>query len=167
MTKFLYLLFILPLFFSCQSEKTISKYPAHVGDIQFDEKVDDANFKKCFVYPFSFQYYNFDGFQYKEEKLEIEKKLERLNLKSDKNPNGYITIRFIVNCEGKPGMFRIQQMNENYKATVFDKTFTNQLLEFTKSLNEWIPKEYLGIKINYYQYLTFKIKDGKISEILP
>ena len=52
MTKFLYLLFILPLFFSCQSEKTISKYPAHVGDIQFDEKVDDANFKKCFVYLF-------------------------------------------------------------------------------------------------------------------
>ena len=42
---------------------------------------------------------------------------------------------------------RFEQMNENYKATVFDKTFTNQLLEFTKSLNEWIPKEYLGIKI--------------------
>ena len=72
-----------------------------------------------------------------------------------------------MNCEGKTGMFRVQQMDENYKETFFDKRFTNQLLEFTKSLNEWIPKEYLGIKINYYQYLTFKIKDGKISEILP
>lgn len=167
MIKFLYILFLLPTFLSCQSEKSMSKYPAHVGDIQFDEKLDDSNFKTCFVNPFSFQYYNFDGFQYKGEKFEIEKKLERLNLKSDKNSNGYITIRFVVNCEGKPGMFRVKQMDENYKETVFDKTFTNQLLEFTKSLNEWIPKEYLGIKINYYQYLTFKIENGKVSEILP
>ena len=167
MIKFLFVLFLLPTLLSCQSEKSMSKYPAHIGDIQFDEKLDDSDFKKCFVDLGSFQYYNFDGFQYKGEKFEIEKKLERLNLKSDKNSNGYITIRFIVNCEGKPGMFRVQQMNENYKEIAFDKTLTDQLLEFTKSLKDWMPKEYLGIKINYYQYLTFKIKDGKISEILP
>ena len=167
MKHIFYILFLLPILFSCQSEKAVNVYPNQVGDIELDEKLDDSNFKKCFVDPFSFQYYNFDGFQYKGEKLEIEKKLEKSNLISDKNSTGYITIRFVVNCEGKTGMFRVQQMDENYKEKVFDKKFINQLLDFTKSLDGWIPQEYLGIKINYYQYLTFKIKDGKVSEILP
>lgn len=167
MKNILYILLILPIFFSCQTEKNMSKYPAHVGDIEFDKKLDGSDFKKCFVDFSSFQYYNFDGFQYKGEKIEIEKKLETLNLKSDESSNGYITIRFVVNCEGKPGMFRVQQMNEDYKEIEFDKTFTDQLLEFTKSLKDWIPQEYLGIKINYYQYLTYKITNGKVSEILP
>lgn len=161
------LFLILPLLFSCQTEKVVSKYPAQVGDIQFDEKIDAADFKKCLFDLSSFQYYNFDGFQYKGEKLEIEKKLEKLNLKNDKNSNGYVTIRFVVNCEGKAGMLRVQQMNENYKETTFDKKLIDQLLNLTKSLKDWFPKEYLGIKINYYQYLTFKIENGKISEILP
>ncbi|STD13574.1 hypothetical protein [Chryseobacterium carnipullorum] len=32
---------------SCQTEKNISQYPAIVGDIEFDEKLDDPAFKKC------------------------------------------------------------------------------------------------------------------------
>lgn len=167
MNKFFYILFLLPILFSCQSEKTLTVYPNHVGDIEFDESIDGSDFKKCFVDFSSFQYYNFDGLQYKGEKFEIEEKLEKLNLQTDKKSNGYVTIRFVVNCDGKTGMFRIQQMNENYTEKQFDKKFVDKLLNFTRSLNGWIPKEYSGIKINYYQYLTFKIQDGKIAEILP
>lgn len=162
-----YILFLLPILFSCQSEKNVTVYPNQVGDIVFDKNVDDSDFNKCFFEPISFQYYNFNGFPYKGEKFEVEKKLEELNLKSDKHSNGYVTIRFVVNCEGKTGMFRVQQMDENYKEKVFDKKIINQLLDFTKNLKDWIPQEYLGIKTNYYQYLTFKIQDGKISEVLP
>ena len=155
---------------SCQTEKgATSKYHAQVGDIIFDEKIDDVNFKKCISDDqFMFQYYNDSkGFQYKGEKYEIEKKLKSLNLKSLKKENGYITIRFLVNCEGKTGWFRMQQMNEDYKKYVFDEKLSNQLLIFTKSLNGWIPKEIEEKKIDYYQYLTYKIENGQVSEILP
>ncbi|MEG1590311.1 hypothetical protein [Chryseobacterium sp.] len=166
------LLFILliPLLASCQADKSaLSKYPVQVGDIVFDEKLDDKNFKKCNPKEsYGYQYYNDSkGFGYKGEKLKIEKELEALQLKSLGKENGYITIRFLVNCEGKTGLFRIEEMNEEYLKTNFDEKFLDALFKFTKNLNGWIPKEIQGKKIDYYQYLTFKIKHGEVSEILP
>ena len=160
---------LLPLFINCQAEKNrISKYPAQIGDIVFDENADEAEFKKCWPQDLSFQYYNDSkGVQYLGEKIKIERELKTLNLRDTNSSNGYITIRFVVNCAGKTGMFRIQEMNQNYEKFAFDKKFTHDILEFSKKLNAWIPKEYLGVKINYYQYLTFKIENGKVSEILP
>lgn len=170
MKNFLFLIFLIPFLSNCQSEKTaISKYPAKVGNIIFDEKVDDINFKRCISDDrFMYQYYNDSkGFQYKGEKYEIEKKLKSLSLKELSGKSGYITIRFVVNCEGKTGLFRMKQMNEDYKEFVFDEKLSNQLLIFTKSLNGWAPKEIEGKKIDYYQYLTYKIENGQVSEILP
>lgn len=169
MKNLLLLILLIPLFTNCQTEKaTVSKYPAHVGDIVFNENLDDPDFKRCLSEKFTFQYYNDSkGFQYKGEKIKIEKKIKSLDLKNDKNSNGYITIRFLVNCEGKTGMFRIQQMDDEYKEKPFDKNLSDQLLSFTKNLNGWIPKEYDGKKVDYYQYLTYKIENGKVSEILP
>lgn len=48
-----------------------------------------------------------------------------------------------------------------------DETIENKLLKFAKLLNGWMPKKIEGLKIDYYQYLTYKIEDGKVSEVLP
>lgn len=167
MLKIFKILFFLPLFLSCQTEKVVSKYPKFVGDIAYDEAID-GDFKKCGGHQnYSFQYYNSDGFQYSGEKFEIIQKLKTKNITSENRFNGYVTIRFMVNCEGKPGMFRIQEMNLEYKEARFDKTFGKKLLDFTKSLNGWISKRENGQKIDYYQYLTYKIENGQVVEILP
>ena len=107
---FLFLLF--PLFFSCQSEK-LTKLRSNVGDIKFDEKQDDKNFKICTSEVT--QYFSLEKkFQYKGEKLAIEEKFKKeFSQKLPGNENGYVTIRFIVNCEGKTGYFRVQEMNSN------------------------------------------------------
>ncbi|MBF8457601.1 hypothetical protein IV494_10465 [Kaistella sp. G5-32] len=169
MRNLLLILFMIPLLANCQSEKNaLSKYAANVGDIAFNQDTDGSDFKRCLSDDFTFQYYNdLKGFLYKGEKIEIERKLAALKLQDDRTENGYITIRFIVNCEGKTGLFRVQQMNENYQKFAFDKKFGDQLLKFTEKLDGWIPKEYEGRKLDYYQYLTFKIENGKVSEILP
>lgn len=140
-----------------------------VGDIDFDPQKDDINFKICDKnVSYSFQYYNDSkGFQYKGEKLAIEEKLKSLKIQGNENSNGYITVRFLVNCEGKAGLFRIQTMNFDYKEAAIDKNLEVQLLDFTKSLNGWIVKEINNKKIDYYQYITYKIEYGKVSEILP
>lgn len=170
MKNIFYILFLLPILFSCQSEKVVTVYPNHVGDIVFDKNQDNPDFKRCMDKDYGIQYYDYNnsnGLQYKGEKIEIIQALEKLKLSSSQKINGYITIRFLVNCEGKTGLFRIQQMNENYTEENFDKDFVNKLLNFTKSLDGWIPKEIQGTKLDYYQYLTYKITDGKVSEILP
>lgn len=153
---------------SCQGEKNMDRYKS-VGDIDFDPQKDDINFKICDKnVSYSFQYYNDSkGFQYKGEKLAIEEKLKSLKIQGNENSNGYITVRFLVNCEGKAGLFRIQTMNFDYKEAAIDKNLEVQLLDFTKSLNGWIVKEINNKKIDYYQYITYKIEYGKVSEILP
>lgn len=171
MKNFLFFLFLILLLSNCQTEKTtVSKYPVHVGNLEFDEKIDDPNFKRCLPDgSYAYQYYNGDssGIEYKGEKLEIIRKLEKENIQSSKDINGYITVRFVVNCEGKAGIFRMQQMDEEYRKKELDKKLSEQVLSFTQKLNGWIPKEIEGRKVDYYQYLTYKIKHGKVSEILP
>jgi hypothetical protein len=154
---------------SCQTEKTLSKYPLTVGDIEFDEKLDDPSFKKCTLEKLiSLQYYQGSKeFNYKGEKIAIIEKLQKENISSETKMNGYITVRFLVNCEGKTGLFRVQQMNAELKETVLDKELGDKLLRFTKSLDGFIPKEIKGFKAGYYQYLTYKIENGKVSEVLP
>ncbi|MBB6333282.1 hypothetical protein HNP24_004306 [Chryseobacterium sediminis] len=58
-------------------------------------------------------------------------------------------------------------MNQNLKETVLDEELENRLLQFTKSLGGRMPKEIKGLKVDYYQYLTYKIENGKVSEVLP
>ncbi|WP_165439400.1 hypothetical protein [Chryseobacterium phocaeense] len=58
-------------------------------------------------------------------------------------------------------------MNTELKETAPDKILGEKLLRFTKSLDGWLPKEIRGLKTGYYQYLTYKIEDGKVSEVLP
>ncbi|MGN7866415.1 hypothetical protein [Chryseobacterium sp. 22458] len=154
---------------SCQAEKGSGKYPVTVGNIEFDEKLDDPVFRKC--YPekqIDVQYYQgTKEFDYKGEKIAIIEKLTNEKISSESKINGYITVRFLVNCEGKTGLFRIQQMNADLKEAVLDKELGDKLLRFTKSLDGWMPKEIKGLKIGYYQYLTYKIENGKVSEVLP
>jgi hypothetical protein len=156
---------------SCQTEKAVKKYPNTVGDIEFDEKLDDAGFKKCGSEKwghFSFQYYQgTKEYSYKGEKIAIVEKLKKENIYSEKKIDGYITVRFLVNCEGKTGLFRLQHMSPDLKETVLDEELENKLLQFTKSLDGWMPKEIKGLKVDYYQYLTYKIENGKVSEVLP
>ena len=168
MKNLFYTISLLPILFSCQSEKSVIVFPNQIGDIVFDKNIDNPKFKRCMDKDYGIQYYNDSkGYQYKGEKIAIIEELEKLNFTSSKKTNGYITIRFVVNCEGKTGLFRVQQMNEHYQEENFDKDFSIKLLNFTKSLNGWFPKESRGTKLDYYQYLTYKITDGKVSEVLP
>jgi len=159
------ILFIPP--FTLAQSNDQSKYPDHVGDIAFNPKIDDPSFKICNERS-HYQYYNFgNGVQYKGEKPAIEDHFKELHLNKLQGETGYITIRFVVNCEGKTGRFRVQEMNTEYQSRNFNKPLVAQILALTKQLNGWIPGVDTGYKVDYYQYLTFKLENGKLLEILP
>ncbi len=145
-----------------------SNYPRHVGDIAFDAGRDDATFRLCDENRAK-QYYNFQkGLMFKGEKDDLDRYFkEHFQVQKKKKETGYITIRFVVNCEGKTGMFRVKGIDFDYKMKQFDSKMIEQLLLLTQKLDGWMIGEIDGKVYDYYQYLTFKIENGQLIEIMP
>lgn len=80
---------------------------------------------------------------------------------------GMITYRFVINCEGLAGRFVCQAYDFDYQKMDLDTLTQNQLLNQLKALEEWQPTVIRGEKRDAYAYLTFKIKDESIIDILP
>jgi len=157
---------------SCNSSQTNEQdrleYKRWVGDIEHSESLDATEFELCNEDSKVYQYFNDgNGLEYEGEKIAIIDSFQSQYQESQKGESGYIRIRFIVNCNGETGRFRILGMDEDYELRHFHKSISNALLKITKSLNNWKPKLINNQPIDYYQHLIFKIKDGKILEILP
>lgn len=145
-------------------------YSRHVGDIEYDALTDDSTFNRCHPEKYTAQYFNFaNGFRYKGEKRElIDLFQSQYEPVKRKGQDGYIRIRFVVNCEGQSGQFRVLESDKNFEPHKFHFKVVNQLLEITKSLDGWlvVSDEPNGPR-DYYQYLIFKINDGKIEDLMP
>lgn len=157
---------------SCQSEKkTIEKvdYLRWVGDIEQNDHIDEIGFETCNGDSEILQYFNLgEGPVYSGEKSNI---LHTFNSSyqpvSNKDQSGLIRIRFIVNCEGKAGRFRVLQSDFDYQEKEFDGEIVTQLLSITKGLKNWKVLVRNGVPVDYYMYLIFKIKEGQLIDILP
>ncbi|MEJ7646231.1 MAG: hypothetical protein WKF87_16665 [Chryseolinea sp.] len=143
-------------------------YPSQVGDIASDLTVDDPDFTLCDERQV-YQYYNFGkGLQYNGEKIKINQHFkDGYKIQHQKMESGFLTIRFVVNCQGKTGRYRAYGMDNDYHEKTFDQDLTVQLLTLTKKLDGWIPGALEGKTYDYYQYLTFKIENGELREIMP
>ena len=158
----------------CQEQKiTNSLYPSSIGNIEFNPDLDKKDFQLCNPkYDIQYYYWKKDA-NYEKDKGVIEKEFkEKYKPKNVKKESGLIRIRFIINCKGETDRFRILSMDENYQVKSFDKSISDQLLQISKNLRGWIPKNFTSktnevFSYDYYQYLIFKIKDGQITEILP
>ncbi len=156
------------LFASCQTENNTlqkEKYLRYVGDIKYDNLLDNEDFTLCHEEEKAYQYFNFGkGPLYTGEKLRILQTFETQYQPIDKEEeSGWIRIRFLVNCQGKAGRFRMIQSDFDYQEKEFDERIVTQLLAITKNIQYWQGFE----PVDYYMYLIFKMKDSKIIEILP
>jgi hypothetical protein len=114
-------------------------------------------------------YYSVDG-KYPMSSPNLVKKAEDfLKNKPKYDVSGYITLRFMVNCEGKTSFYKVMQTDEKYATTHFDKNLVNDLYAFVQTLDQWKKcKSRNGNEpINYKAYLSFKFKNGKIVNIIP
>ncbi|MTI20377.1 hypothetical protein E1176_05020 [Fulvivirga sp. RKSG066] len=168
----LHFLALLLVIAGCNSEQTTREtkpsYNRYVGDINFDSSTDDADFLVCNGDENVIQYFNSgNGLQYKGEKIAIYEAFNKSYEPVDTDESGWVRVRFIVNCEGKTGRFRLLSSDFNYQEKTFDSEITDQLLSIAQKLTGWraLPGKQGGL--DYYQYLTFKIEKGHIIEILP
>lgn len=162
------ILILFATLFSCSESKKQLEYFNDLGEIPFNEKLDNPSFKVChedITFPFN---YGGIGLVYEGEKKELVSIIRnKFNYPKTKGQNGFITIRFIINCEGKTGRFRVTEMGFDLKPKEFDKKISKQILEIIKSLDGWKPFERNDKTWDYRQYLSFKFKDGQLKEILP
>lgn len=152
---------------SCSNDREESDYLRWVGDSSYDPE-KDGDFQICGNENFVLQYFHLDnGIQYQGEKIELERLFNENYQAVQVNQSGWIRIRFIVNCQGMAGRFRIIGADVDYQELVFDERITDQLLAITKSLEDWVIQSKDGQPRDYYQYLIFKIYRGELVELLP
>lgn len=82
---------------------------------------------------------------------------------------GYITFQFKIDCTGKKlRRTQVLQTDETYKNFHFDRELVNELYLFLNSLDKWkIAKNKEGQNFVYKAFITFKINNGKVCNIIP
>jgi hypothetical protein len=109
--------------------------------------------------------------KYPENSLTLKNECNLFLKKSNKSysGSGYITFRFKIDCEGKiANNLEILQVDEEYKKKLFETRLINDLFLFIKTLSKW--KIAISKSEKYYSYntyLTFKINNGEITNIIP
>ncbi len=144
-----------------------TKYPTYIGYIDQDTALRNDVHELCGEKRI---YYVYNGASYRA--FSTNKGFFRKNiLKNYKNEayidSGYLNFRFLVNCEGKPGWFEIIQTDLNLNETKLDQGMVSQLLELTSQASHWNILDVDGTAINYYMYISYRIENGAIVEILP
>ena len=94
--------------------------------------------------------------------------LSRKNIKI--KGSGYLTFKFMIDNEGKVNYTKFTQLDENYKPTKFNKKAIIAIYEYIKTLDKWKKVLYDGDEntpISYISFMSFKIENEKIINIIP
>lgn len=81
--------------------------------------------------------------------------------------SGYLTFRFIINCEGETGWFVIEEADLDYQRITFRNETREHLLKILQTYPQWQATEIRGDIRDAYAYITFKLDHGQIIELLP
>ena len=97
----------------------------------------------------------------------VQKFLEGQSFRSDQN--GFITFRFIISCEGQIVRFaEVLQTDENYTKNAFEDHLIRELYRFTLELKRWkVIRNKEGRAYPYRSFITFKIKNGFVENVIP
>jgi len=138
-----------------------------VFHIPFDPKLDDPAFSLCEIESLH-PYYSTNARNRKDKRELVGYFTASFkDVKGTETQSGFVVIRFIINCQGQTGRFRIESFDKNYHPLTFNKGITDQLLARTKNLKDWIPGQYENRMFDSYFYFCFKIKNGKLIDVLP
>ncbi|MFK7952973.1 MAG: hypothetical protein AB8B73_09020 [Ekhidna sp.] len=157
------------LMLGCSSKEThkkpADKYSHDIGDILFNPDLDNPNFKICDSTNISTSR---RGLIYLGGNGSVENAIKQSFVfePSFQSFNGFITIRFIVNCELESDRFRAESMDYYFVEKDCPKELENHLLQITRGLDEWTYSSPKHEVLDHAKYLNFKIKEGRIENVL-
>ncbi len=141
------------------------RYTQRIAYIDSDTTILSKNFKTCGEY--IFDYYNPERARYSDGKNGLRKFIVNNFNTKNYTDSGYLNIRFVINCEGETGRYVVYENDLNLVPKKFDPQLTKELLKLTLSLKKWNPNIINGNKVDSYMYISYRIEDGKITEIIP
>ena len=83
-----------------------------------------------------------------------------------KSFNGYIVIRFLVNCEGKAGRYRAQSLNLDFSPLNAPSDLLDYSVELVEKWDNWTRTTGNDNKKEYSKFINLKIKNGEIQHVL-
>ncbi len=92
---------------------------------------------------------------------------KKLNPKKLKNESGYLTYRFVINCEGASGRFVVESADLDFNRKEFDTETVEHLYDIVSKERDWEHCHGNYYNLDAYAYITFKLKNGEIIELLP
>jgi hypothetical protein len=153
------------IFVLCSCEQKNKKYIHDIGYVDPNTSFGDKDFKTCKEEIYEYYSSEPEGGYIHGKKALRDAVLKKYSVQLKES--GYLTFRFVVNCEGKAGRYMIIQNNLDLEPKVFDEDLTSQLLTITQGLKEWRPVVLENEPRDYNMYITYKLLNGKIIEILP
>ncbi|MEL6969237.1 MAG: hypothetical protein AAFO02_03630 [Bacteroidota bacterium] len=100
-------------------------------------------------------------------KRRLWKLFEQLDPKLLNGQSGYLTFRFVINCEGVAGYFITEEAGLDFVRKRFPEPLVRHVFDLLRQFQAWQPTEARGEVYDSYAYITLKLKDGKLVEILP
>lgn len=81
--------------------------------------------------------------------------------------SGYITFRFIVDCQGhREPRTQVLQTDASYRRFAFPPALVTTLYAYLQTLAEWRVGQ-AAHPVRYITYLNFKMQDGKVVAVTP
>ena len=168
-----FFLFGILLFASCKNvgdkKPKPLEFPEYTHNVEYIDSTKarlSKGFKVCNE-NFIAQYYNPEKATYSKTK----KGLRDFILSNYENrgytDSGYMNIRFVINCEGSAGRYVIHENNLDLEPTPLNPDMVEQIFELTAQLKQWNPNVIRGNIWDSYMYLSYRIENGEITEILP
>lgn len=131
---------------------------------------DDSNFEICGHESRIMDYYNLKpNAEYKGGKRTLRSIVfEQVDPEKLKGQKGMLTFRFVINCKGEAGRFVTNGVDFDFQKKEFSEETIEHLLSILEELKTWRNLETKdGEARDAYAYITFKIEDEEIIDILP
>lgn len=153
--------------FSCQSKDHVDVdiYPSQFGEIPFDSTSDNPAFKLCNETDLV---HSRTSLSYVGGRQRIEEILREAfeNHNNTYEYNGYVLVRFLVNCQGKAGRLRFESMDEGFVKQKSPDGLVALIRKSIETLNEWTIVTPANEGKDHSKYLNLKIKNGQIDAII-
>ncbi|MFK7750394.1 MAG: hypothetical protein AB8B65_18525 [Kordia sp.] len=155
---------------SCKKQPETEKYTPYknyVGYIDQEKAMMNNTHQLCNNGNIYYTYSSAGLKAYKYSKKEFRDRISKKFNTNSFTDSGYLNFRFLVNCEGKAGWFEIIQMNLNLEEKALNSEMVNTLLKITSNAENWNVITYEETPLNYYMYVSYRIENGKVTEIIP
>jgi hypothetical protein len=168
--RYIFLLLILVIRSKTFSQNTIPQHinaKEKIGWIPFDKSLDNSNFTVCDELNIE-EYYQVNPL-YGEGMPSVRKYFapHKQALEALCEKDGYVIVRFVINCQGQTDRYRTKFMSLNYTdENAVNAELQKKLIQLTRNMGNWTPGKYDGKTYDCYKHLKFLFKNSRLVDVL-